>query len=247
MANYQINKITLPTGDVCRFLGTIQVIEYNENSSTVGDNLSTRTLQGTSSFFNTIDDLLPGTRIAYYIGSFDLTTQMSSSHSNIPASTQGTNFILTLANGLFTSSIPVFKGGGEPFTEEISFGSIVLLTYVTNFYNKKEDFYYSEAWIVDTDNNDSKEQITTATGLLSTSGWNNKTQTISVAGVTTTNTVLVTYSPTSKSEYINAGVYCTAQGDGTLTFTCINTPTLNIYVNIIIYIDALSNANGEVF
>lgn len=90
--------------------------------------------------------------------------------------------------------------------------------------------------------------VSTVTATLPVAGWSNNTQTITVAGVTATNTVLVTYAPTSKTNYINAGIYCTAQGDGTLTFVCVNTPTVEISVNVIIYINTtISNASGVSF
>ena len=89
--------------------------------------------------------------------------------------------------------------------------------------------------------------VSTATVVLLASDWNDNTQTVTVAGVTTNNTILVTYAPASKNAYTQANIYCTAQGDGTLTFICTNTPSTDISVNIIIYVDSISNASGVSF
>lgn len=95
---------------------------------------------------------------------------------------------------------------------------------------------------------DGSSSVSIANVTLDPTNWSNNTQTVTVAGVTTDNTILVTYAPTSKTNYINAGIYCTAQGDGTLTFVCVNIPTTEISVNVIIYINTtLSNANGVSF
>lgn len=69
---------------------------------------------------------------------------------------------------------------------------------------------------------------------LTAAGWSSGTQTVSVAGVTADNHVIVAPAPASRDPYINSDVRCTAQGAGTLTFTAASTPTVNITVNIII-------------
>lgn len=74
----------------------------------------------------------------------------------------------------------------------------------------------------------------TATAALNASGWSGKQQTVSVPGVTADNTVLVTPAPGSYVAYGEAVVYCSAQGSGTLTFTCDEVPTVNLTVNVLI-------------
>ena len=64
--------------------------------------------------------------------------------------------------------------------------------------------------------------------------WSSKTQTVTVAGVTATNTVIVAPAPASYSAYSDAGIVCTAQAADSLTFTCLNTPSAAISVNVII-------------
>lgn len=69
---------------------------------------------------------------------------------------------------------------------------------------------------------------------LTVAGWINSTQTVSVAGVTANNVVFVAPAPASASAYTQAGIICTAQGAGVLTFTCTTTPTAAITVNVVI-------------
>lgn len=69
---------------------------------------------------------------------------------------------------------------------------------------------------------------------LTAAGWSSGTQTVSVAGVTADNHVIVAPAPASRDTYINSDVRCTDQGAGTLTFTAESTPTVAIPVNVII-------------
>ena len=68
---------------------------------------------------------------------------------------------------------------------------------------------------------------------LAVADWSNNTQTVNVTGVTATNTVFVSPAPASATDYASAGIICTAQGAGTLTFTCTTTPTNAITVNVV--------------
>ena len=71
---------------------------------------------------------------------------------------------------------------------------------------------------------------------LTASGWNAnaKTQTVSVAGVTATANCIITAAPDSYMAYAEAGVRCTAQGAGTLTFACETVPTADVAANVLI-------------
>ena len=71
---------------------------------------------------------------------------------------------------------------------------------------------------------------------LTASGWNanTKTQTVSVSGVTATGNLIITAAPDSYMAYAKAGVRCTAQGAGTLTFACETMPTANVVANVLI-------------
>lgn len=76
--------------------------------------------------------------------------------------------------------------------------------------------------------------VGTATATLTVQGWTNRTQTISVPSVTSSSTVIVSPAPASVPAYAAAQVYCSAQGDGTLTFTCDTLPTAELAVNVVI-------------
>ena len=71
---------------------------------------------------------------------------------------------------------------------------------------------------------------------LSASGWDSdaKTQTVSVAGVTATANCIITAATDSYMAYAEAGVRCTAQGAGTLTFACETVPTSDVSANVLI-------------
>lgn len=79
-----------------------------------------------------------------------------------------------------------------------------------------------------------KISMKTATGNLPVSGWVENNQTVSVGGVTASNTVIVTASPASYEHYNECAVRCIAQGDGTLTFACTDTPTAELTANVLI-------------
>ena len=72
------------------------------------------------------------------------------------------------------------------------------------------------------------------TATLTVAGWSGTTQTVSVTGVTANSILTVTYAPDSHDAWLDAGVYCSAQGEGTLTFTCATTPVAALTANIVI-------------
>ena len=72
---------------------------------------------------------------------------------------------------------------------------------------------------------------TTAT--LAVADWSSNTQTVSVTGVTADSVVFVSPAPASASDYASAGILCTAQAAGTLTFTCDTVPSNAITVNVV--------------
>lgn len=69
---------------------------------------------------------------------------------------------------------------------------------------------------------------------LTVEGWSSKTQTVSVSGMTASSIFFVTYAPASRAAWVDADIYCSAQGAGTLTFTCATVPTEAITANIVI-------------
>ena len=75
---------------------------------------------------------------------------------------------------------------------------------------------------------------TTTTCTLTSAWWSSNSQTVSVTGVTASNTVIVSPAPADIGDYADCGVYCSAQGSGTLTFGCDTAPSGDIVVNVLI-------------
>lgn len=67
------------------------------------------------------------------------------------------------------------------------------------------------------------------------SAWSGTTATVNATGVTADNDVIVAPAPASMSAWAAAGVYCSAQGAGTLTFTCSTAPTEALTANVMCF------------
>lgn len=74
---------------------------------------------------------------------------------------------------------------------------------------------------------------TTTTATLTTT-WTSNQQSVTVSGVTTSNTIIVTPAPASYDAYCEAGIYCSAQAANSLTFKCEEAPSSSLTVNILI-------------
>lgn len=68
---------------------------------------------------------------------------------------------------------------------------------------------------------------------LASANWSANSQTVNVTGMTATGVVLVSPDPTDQADYTSAGILCTAQAAGTLTFTCDSVPSGDIDVNVV--------------
>lgn len=81
---------------------------------------------------------------------------------------------------------------------------------------------------------DYQSPVKSATVTLSANAWSGNSQTINLANVATNSLVTVAPVPTAQNRtaYLEAGVYCSAQGAGTLTFVCEDVPSVNLNVNI---------------
>lgn len=75
-------------------------------------------------------------------------------------------------------------------------------------------------------------KVVSSTGTLTVSGWSNNVQVMQVEGMTADAVVLVSPAPAYFEQYGKAGIYASAQGDGTVTFKCTVPPTVSIDVNI---------------
>lgn len=79
-----------------------------------------------------------------------------------------------------------------------------------------------------------KASVSSITVSLVVANWSNNSQTVTATGVTASNNVIVSPTPASIDNYVAAGIKCTAQGSGTLTFTCTTTPSTAISVNVLV-------------
>lgn len=79
-----------------------------------------------------------------------------------------------------------------------------------------------------------QEKSKTASILLSSANWSNNIQTVNIESVTQNNIIIPAPAPDSYIAYCEAGIYCSAQADKTLTFTCTDAPSVNLTVNILI-------------
>lgn len=73
---------------------------------------------------------------------------------------------------------------------------------------------------------------------LTASGWSGGKKTVSAAGVTAANTVFISPEPEQENyeAYCGAGIRCIAQGEGTLTFSCEDTPERSIQVCVAVFV-----------
>ena len=79
------------------------------------------------------------------------------------------------------------------------------------------------------------DKLTAVTVTLTVGGWDSSalTQTVAASNVTTDNIVWVSPAAASFDAYGKAGIRGTAQGDGTITFTCTKVPTVEITVEVV--------------
>lgn len=76
----------------------------------------------------------------------------------------------------------------------------------------------------------------TKTATIQTSNWSNDVATVSVTDMTANAVIIVTPSPSSYQIASDCGIYCSAQGAGTLTFTAINgAPSSTVTMNVLIF------------
>ena len=75
--------------------------------------------------------------------------------------------------------------------------------------------------------------ITSVTVTLTVEGWANNQQTVSASNVTADNIVWVSPAPASFTAYGKAGIYASAQAEGSITFTCSSVPTDAISVEVV--------------
>lgn len=77
------------------------------------------------------------------------------------------------------------------------------------------------------------DKLNAVTVTLTVEGWVDKAQTVAASNVTADNIVWVSPAPASFTAYGKASIRGTAQGDGTITFTCTKLPTEEISVEVV--------------
>lgn len=73
---------------------------------------------------------------------------------------------------------------------------------------------------------------------LPASGWMDNQQNVTVSGVLADNekcTVIAGPDVGSAEEYLDCEVWCSAQGDGTLTFSCTYEPNVDLTANVAVF------------
>lgn len=69
---------------------------------------------------------------------------------------------------------------------------------------------------------------------LPASGWADNSQSVAVAGITAQSNIVVSPAPDSRDDYYAADIYCSAQGEGTLSFCCSTAPTADVTANVLV-------------
>ena len=113
-------------------------------------------------------------------------------------------------------------------------GNIYLCTDDTTFADWKAEIVAAAESIANQVVNGKQALHKTATVTLPTSGWSSSAITVSVEGVEENNTVIVAPAPDSYDNFTKAGIVCTAQGLGTLTFTYKKALAAAVTVNVVI-------------
>ena len=75
--------------------------------------------------------------------------------------------------------------------------------------------------------------LTSVTVTLAVAGWASNQQPVTASNVTADNIVWVSPAPASFTAYGQAGIYASAQAEGTITFTCTKAPTVAISVEVV--------------
>lgn len=76
------------------------------------------------------------------------------------------------------------------------------------------------------------KEVAYTTVTIAAADWAQGTCTKQVAGVTPSSVVRVGAEPASEIVASNAHVYCSAQGNGTLTFSCVDAPEAAVTLNV---------------
>jgi len=151
---------------------------------------------------------------AIQIGNYNYAVTRNSDANTVKIANANGNFEIMSADG----TIPTARFATDPVADGTYVPTVTITSGVA-----------SRSWTTP-----SGGGSTGTTATLAVADWSSNIQTVNVTGVTSSNNVIVAAAPASQADYTAAGILCTAQGAGTLTFTCTTTPTSAITVNVLI-------------
>lgn len=139
-----------------------------------------------------------------------------------------------LVSGLQTEITPQNKLSADLVDDTNATNKFITNTQATQITTNANNISTLQGQVVTNTQDITKLQFQHLTITLNASDWSSNTQTKTVSTITGNSMIWVSATPTSIVDYTNAGIIATAQGSGTLTFTCNQTPNANIEVNLII-------------
>lgn len=139
----------------------------------------------------------------------------------------------TAANPTLKIEIKTSTGTSYTTAKSIYYNGVAMTNNFLANANSIYSFVYDstlDGWLII--GYSSKHTATTAA--LTSAGWNDNVQVVSVSGVTADNFIFVGPAVGSEDVWAKAGVKCFSQSSGQLTFTCKKTPETNLTANIFI-------------
>lgn len=139
----------------------------------------------------------------------------------------------TAANPTLKIEIKTSTGTSYTTAKSIYYNGVAMTNNFLANANSIYSFVYDstlDGWLII--GYSSKHTATTAA--LTSAGWNDNVQVVSVSGVTADNFIFVGPAVGVEDAWAKAGVRCFSQSAGQLTFTCKKTPETNLTANIFI-------------
>ena len=167
-----------------------------------------------------------------YYGITKLSESITSTSNDLAASLKSVNTLATTLTGLAAYS----STGNYAIGDRVRYSTGIwqCTTAITGEGEAWNAAHWTQLSDLLTQIDGKQPQHSTATASLTVNGWSNNSQTASATGVTASNDVIVSPAPASAADWAAAGIVCTAQGAGTLTFTCTTVPTSALTANVLI-------------
>ena len=195
---------------------------------------------GTASFYGRTNDNPVYARMMYYNSAWPDFYVMATTDDITTAEP----FIATYNTTTYSDITTALSAGRAVYCHYVSGDDDIILPYVctteagiyvfTNMVgNTCWRFYLNSSgtW----SNGKTALAATQTTASLAVASWSNKSITVTVNGVTTSNLVIVSPAPASAKTWAACGVICTTQAANKLTFTCESTPTVALTANIAVW------------